>query len=58
VSEFMTQRKSFVPVSWVAGSHAPRAEDVNRRIEFIRTRKARAKQRVNEEFPPVKLAVS
>jgi|GEM_PF-2275983 hypothetical protein len=54
----MTQRKSFVPVSWVAGSHAPRAEDVNRRIEFIRTRKARAKQRVNEEFPPVKLAVS
>ena len=54
----MTQRKSFVPVSWVAGSHAPRAEDVNRRIDFIRKKKAREKKREKEEFPPVKLAVS
>ncbi len=53
----MKQRKSFVPVSWVAGSSSPRPEDIGRRAEFIRTRKARSKERVNEEFPPVKLFV-
>ncbi len=53
----MMQRKSFIPVSWVAGSKAPCPEDVRRRTEFIRTRKSRAKQRVYEEFPPVKLSV-
>lgn len=54
----MFQRSSFVPVSWVAGCLKPRQEDVRRREEFVRTRNARAKQRVNKEFPPIKLLVN
>lgn len=51
----MFDRKSFVPVSWVAGCHAPRLKDVKRREKFIRTRVKRAKQRTIEEFPLIKL---
>ena len=53
----MMHRKSFIPVSWVAGRKTPCPEDVKCRTEFIRTGKSRAKQRVYEEFPPVKLSV-
>ena len=54
----MFHRKSFVLVSWVAGCNGPRREDIARREEFIRTRILRAKQRVNEEFPPIRLVVN
>lgn len=48
--------KTFVPVSWVAGSKSARDEDKARRKSFIHLRRVRSKQRVDEEFPLIKVA--
>lgn len=51
------ERNSHVSLDYVATSKHPKKEDKQRLIEFERSREERARQRVDNRFPPIVVAV-